>query len=268
MNLFVSVIVDKFNEEIKRRQGANNFTEEQKEWVKMQRIMLHVNLKIRPTMPVDNQFRKVVFKIVLSEYFENFIMLIIALNTVFLCMDYVGSPKVLSKVIDIGNIIFISIFALEAIMKLIGLGIRYYFLETWNRFDFMIVILSILAMNEDLFSFKVTAFRIIRVARLLRVVKSSKGLKNLLKALWLSLKNIVNVALILFLIFFTFSVAGMDLFGQIDDGDFINGDANFSTFYLAIITLFRCATGEDWNGVMHDTYNSAGSGAIVYWICF
>jgi hypothetical protein len=35
MNLFVSVIVDKFNEEIKRRQGANTFTEEQKEWVKM-----------------------------------------------------------------------------------------------------------------------------------------------------------------------------------------------------------------------------------------
>jgi len=35
MNLFVSVIVDKFNEEIKRRQGANNFTEEQKELVKM-----------------------------------------------------------------------------------------------------------------------------------------------------------------------------------------------------------------------------------------
>jgi Ion transport protein len=95
MNLFVSVIVDKFNEEIKRRQGANNFTEEQKEWVKMQRIMLHVNLKIRPTMPVDNKFRKAVFKIVLSEYFENFIMLIIALNTVFLCMDYVGSPLVL-----------------------------------------------------------------------------------------------------------------------------------------------------------------------------
>ena len=28
MNLFVSVIVDKFNEEIKRRQGANTFTEE------------------------------------------------------------------------------------------------------------------------------------------------------------------------------------------------------------------------------------------------
>ena len=28
INLFVSVIVDKFNEEIKRRQGSENFTDE------------------------------------------------------------------------------------------------------------------------------------------------------------------------------------------------------------------------------------------------
>jgi hypothetical protein len=35
MNLFISVIVDKFNEEIKKRQGSDNFTDEQKEWVKI-----------------------------------------------------------------------------------------------------------------------------------------------------------------------------------------------------------------------------------------
>ena len=35
MNLFISVIVDKFNEEIKKRQGSHNFTDEQKEWVKI-----------------------------------------------------------------------------------------------------------------------------------------------------------------------------------------------------------------------------------------
>lgn len=34
-NLFVSVIVDRFNEEIKRLQGSHNFTDEQKEWVKI-----------------------------------------------------------------------------------------------------------------------------------------------------------------------------------------------------------------------------------------
>lgn len=230
--------------------------------------MLHVNLKIRPTMPMNNNFRKAVFKFVLSNFFENFIMLIIALNTLFLCLDYHGAPLGLAKTIEIGNMIFISIFTLEAILKLIGLGVKYYFLDTWNRFDFIIVLLSILAMDEDIFQFKANALRIIRVARLLRMVKTSKGLKNLLKALWLSLKNIVNVAMILFLIFFTFSVAGMDLFGKIVQGEFINGDACFSSFYLSLTTLFRCATGEDWNGIMHDTYNNIGNTAIIYWIAF
>jgi hypothetical protein len=35
MNLFISVIVDKFNEQIKKRQGQYDFTKEQKEWVKI-----------------------------------------------------------------------------------------------------------------------------------------------------------------------------------------------------------------------------------------
>jgi hypothetical protein len=39
MNLFISVIVDKFNEQIKKRQGSDNFSNEQKEWVKIQRLL-------------------------------------------------------------------------------------------------------------------------------------------------------------------------------------------------------------------------------------
>jgi hypothetical protein len=35
MNLFISVIVDKFNSEIRKRQGSDTFSDEQKEWVKI-----------------------------------------------------------------------------------------------------------------------------------------------------------------------------------------------------------------------------------------
>jgi len=65
MNLFISVIVDKFNEEIKKRQGAHNFTDEQKEWVKIQRLLVHTNPKIIPVEPI-NCFRLHSFKIVQS----------------------------------------------------------------------------------------------------------------------------------------------------------------------------------------------------------
>lgn len=63
MNLFVSVIVDKFNDEIKKRQGSHEFTKEQKEWVKLQRLLLHTSPKIIPVEPI-NLVRLQCFKIV------------------------------------------------------------------------------------------------------------------------------------------------------------------------------------------------------------
>jgi hypothetical protein len=180
----------------------------------MQRIMVHVNLKILPTVP-KNKFRRFFFYIVTNRKFEYFIIFIIALNTLFLCMDYYDAPYTYNRVIEIGNIVFISIFTVEAVLKILGHGIKFYFLENWNKFDFLIVILSLIALDETLFSFKVTALRIIRVARLLRMIKASKGLRHLLKTLWLSIGNIANVGMLLCLLFFTFSVAGMDLFGEI-----------------------------------------------------
>lgn len=215
--------------------------------------MLHINLKIRAVSP-KNKFRKFFFKLVQHSKFEFFISTMIGFNTLFLCIDYTQKTLTYSKVLDFSNFVFLGIFAFECIFKMIAYGFKFYFLDNWNRFDLLIVILSIIASDESIFPFKITALRIIRVARLLRMVKASKGLRNLLKALWLSLGNIMNVGMILFLIFFTFSVAGMDLFGNIDMGGQVTNDANFTTFYQTLITLFRCATGENWNGMMHDCF--------------
>lgn len=51
MNLFISVIVDKFTEEIKKRQGADDFSDEQKEWVKILRVLVYSNPKLKPVKP-------------------------------------------------------------------------------------------------------------------------------------------------------------------------------------------------------------------------
>lgn len=158
----------------------------------------------------------------MSKQFEFFISFIIMVNTLFLCMDYVDEDYEYGRTIEIGNIIFVSIFAAEAAIKMLGHGIKFYFLETWNKFDFVIVILSLVALDDSLFSFKVNALRIIRVARLLRMIKASKGLRHLLKTLWLAMGNIANVGTLLFLIFFTFTVAGMDLFQSVPVGNYFS----------------------------------------------
>ena len=107
-----------------------------------------------------------------------------------------------------------GIFTLEAILKMIGLNPFFYFYIDSNKFDFVIVVTSLLAIGDENSALgNFTAFRIIRVARLLRMVKASKSLQALLKTLYLSLNNIANVGLLFLLLLFTFSVAGMDLFG-------------------------------------------------------
>lgn len=57
--------------------------------------------------------------------------------------------------------------------------------------------------------------RILRITRLFRMVKTLEGLRALLKTLYLSLGNIVITASLLLLILFTFSVAGMSMFGKL-----------------------------------------------------
>mmetsp|Transcript_19618 Transcript_19618/g.30229 ORF Transcript_19618/g.30229 Transcript_19618/m.30229 type:complete len:397 (+) Transcript_19618:3926-5116(+) len=272
MNLFISVIVDKFNEEIKKRQGSDNFTDEQKEWVKIQRLLVHTNPKIIPVEPI-NCFRLQCFKIVQSQAFEYVVMSAIVINTFFLCIDYYGKSEELERVLNNSNFSFVVFFTLEMILKITAYGFEYYWYVNWNKFDFIIVIMSLVALDENLLeklNFNPTALRIIRVSRLLRMVKTSEGLRTLLKTLFMSLSNIINTAALLTLILFTFGVAGMSLFGQIpqDDTEFLDHNVNFKSFYLSMMTLWRAATGESWNGIMHECFYSEGIIAVIFWLLF
>lgn len=42
------------------------------------------------------------------------------------------------------------------------------------------------------------------------------------------------------------------MFGKvaIDDNTNINRNCNFQTFFMAVLVLFRCATGEQWQEIM------------------
>ena len=199
-------------------------------------------------------------------------MMAIVINTLFLCIDYHQKSAELEKSLEQANMTFVVFFTFEMILKITAHGFKYYWHVNWNKFDFIIVWMSLIAFNEELLknlNFNVTALRIIRVSRLLRMIKTSQGLRSLLKTLYMSLGNILTTTTLLLLILFTFTVAGMGLFGDVPHGEFINKFANFSSFYLSMTTLWRACTGESWNGLMHECYEYNKSGlAIVFWLIF
>ena len=75
-------------------------------------------------------------------------MTAIVVNTVFLCVDNYGKDETLTNVLDIANLVFVIIFTIEMILKIVAYGFKYYWHVNWNKFDFVIVMMSLIAIDE------------------------------------------------------------------------------------------------------------------------
>jgi hypothetical protein len=50
--------------------------------------------------------------------------------------------EIYSYIVEIISNIFIIVFAIEALIKICGNGAKYFF-DTWNRFDFFLVVVTL-----------------------------------------------------------------------------------------------------------------------------
>ena len=90
---------------------------------------------------------KICLKIIKNSYFDAFIILIIIANTFTLSLDkYPSWDKWILDTLSVFNLIFTSIFTAEVVLKLIGMGTRMYFNDNFNRFDFLIVVISLVEL--------------------------------------------------------------------------------------------------------------------------
>ena len=49
------------------------------------------------------------------------------------------------------NYTFVVIFTIEAVFKIVAYGFKYYWYVTWNKLDFVIMVFSLVSLNETLF---------------------------------------------------------------------------------------------------------------------
>jgi len=83
------------------------------------------------------------FELATNQKFDIGIMLVILLNMATMSIEHYDEPQQLTDVLHYINTIFIAVFTLECLIKLVGLR-WYYFRQPWNVFDFVVVIISIL----------------------------------------------------------------------------------------------------------------------------
>ena len=264
INLFVGVIFLEFTRAEKRENQMQKFlTPTQQQWVIMQRLVSTVKADLSNVEP-EAEWMKRFFRIINHPYFDMGIICVILLNIVSMCLTYDGCSDGFTNALQIVNYIFSAVFAVELVLKHLGLGFRRYWASNWNRFDAFVVLASILdlvmnLLQQSFLSFiKVgpqiaRIFRVLRVTRLFKLVKQFQGLQKLINTLLFSLPSLLNVGALLFLVFYIYSILGNFLFKNVATGNTIGDLVNFENAAIAFITLFRCSTGENWYYIMFDT---------------
>uniref|UniRef100_A0A8C9QGH0 Voltage-dependent L-type calcium channel subunit alpha n=1 Tax=Spermophilus dauricus TaxID=99837 RepID=A0A8C9QGH0_SPEDA len=200
-------------------------------------------------------FRWKCHDLVKSKVFYWLVILIVALNTLSIASEHHNQPLWLTHLQDVANRVLLSLFTIEMLMKMYGLGLRQYFMSIFNRFDCFVVcsgILEILLVESGAMSpLGISVLRCIRLLRIFKITKYWTSLSNLVASLLNSIRSIASLLLLLFLFIIIFALLGMQLFGgRYDFEDTEVRRSNFDNFPQALISVFQ--TGEDWNSVMYN----------------
>jgi hypothetical protein len=65
-----------------------------------------------------------------------------------MCVDHYGQSAELEELLANSNFFFVIFFTVEMVLKLTAYGFKYYWYVNWNKFDFIVVILSLVAIDE------------------------------------------------------------------------------------------------------------------------
>ena len=202
--------------------------------------------------------------IVVSKTFDWIITAVILLQAVVLALE--ATPAMHSfgkegelleaKLFSLVHTLVVAVFIVEAALRLTA---RYprpqsYFKDSWNCFDFAIIILSLMPIAGE-FS---TVARLVRLLRITRLITKSTELRAIVSTLVRSIPSIFNILILLSILFFIYAVVGYHLFNDVDP-------QHWSSFPASAITLFQIITLEGWVDVMEPVISNLGP---LYWLYF
>ncbi|XP_063083627.1 cation channel sperm-associated protein 1 isoform X4 [Cavia porcellus] len=153
--------------------------------------------------------------------------------------------------------IFLSIYIIEALLKIISMGLQYFY-DAWNNLDFFVMIMAmldfVLMQINSLFSFyNHSLFRILKVLKIMRALRAIRivrrlriltSLKEVTGTLVGSLLSIITIFILIFSCLLFFSMI-LTLFRTSDPWRFEN-------FFTTMFTLFTVLTLDDWSLIYMD----------------
>jgi len=173
----------------------------------------------------DWKIRRAIVWFTHSPWFDNFIILIIFFNSLFMAYTdykfrvYSDDANIIKKnaTIEWWGKIFTYIFIVECFLKIIGMGFivhkNSYLRDYWNWLDFIVVVVGLMEqIQPDASAGDMKSLRTLRVLRPLRSINAFPEMKRLIGSLLSSLPSLANAVLFMFFIFLLFGILGVQSF--------------------------------------------------------
>lgn len=183
-------------------------------------------------------------RIVKTRWFNNVILLLIVCAGILTGLEtYPAIDAQYGSIIKALDILILCVFIVEIFMKMGAESPRpwRYFYDSWNVFDFCIVVFCLLPTAVSHYG---TVLRLARVLRVVRLVSQVRRLQLLVATLFKSLPSMSYVILLLFLLFYIYATIGTLTFSK-------NDPVHFGNLQCSMLSLFRAVTLEDWTDLMY-----------------
>lgn len=179
-----------------------------------------------------------------NKAFELFVVIIIILSALLIGAKTYPIPETVMSIVHWLDAGITLIFLFEIMVRFIAEPNKSRFFHSgWNLFDTLVVVISLIPIdNTDM----ALIGRLVRIFRVLRMVSIIPELRTLLNSLLRAMPQLGYVLLLMFIIFYIYAAVGATFFASINPE--LWGD-----IAISLLTLFRVMTFEDWTDVMYET---------------
>lgn len=179
-----------------------------------------------------------------NKLFELTVIGVILFSALVIGAKTYNLPPALLSLISVLDVAITLFFLVEISIRFVAEeDKKRFFHKAWNVFDTLIVVISLIPIED---SEMALVGRLIRIFRVLRMVSVVPELRILLSSLVKALPQLGYVVLLMFIIFYIYAAIGATFFVNINPD--LWGDISIS-----MLTLFRVMTFEDWTDVMYET---------------
>ncbi|KAL4429432.1 hypothetical protein ABPG74_021019 [Tetrahymena malaccensis] len=221
-------------------------------------------------------------KIARSALFEGLMLFVLVINCVILFISMTTDNQAKQSLMDQIDDYFFYAYLLECLIKMIGIGIEKYFDDSWNCFDFFMVLMSFfnivlsttLSFLQNTKSAKATKLlRLTKINRVFRIFKALRSIKflsillagfelfyqvkDLLIKIFMCLPIVIRLIPVILVVYYIYTYIGLDNFNTNTfqynpNSPYDQQYADFNNFYGAMLIYFQIMVEANWSSYIYD----------------